>query len=305
MIIKLSTLVPEHLLQERKLDMTKKEDAAEYIIRQSWQYIPPGEDRYNSNDIFLWIDNEPYLSNLAWGIARKFYPNDEEAWFTFKPEVEKVIQQMEITRLERKRKATPSLKDPLYPLKKLMVGANWTQAKNAIKKQLPGRFQQSISDEDAEAVFNRLYKNAMGETVFDKDEILQWGFGNLNQLQYDNKNASLNQKQYMINLFLQHYGGRDHKLPEMVKVWRGTNSPHSHIRPGDFVTFDRGYAQGYLSGKWKAIVTDVLPIKDLLLYRADTGSSEMVHWPEEHEIQKYEGSIPTLKDFWQQYRFGL
>lgn len=304
MLIKLSTLLPESLLRERNLDLSKKEDAAEYIIRQSWKYIEPGEDRYDAHDVLLWIDNEPSLNNMAWKIAKQFYPNEEEAWYTFKDDVEAVLQQMELNRLEKKRKATPSLKDPLYPLKKLMVGTSWNQAKNAIAKQLPGRVEHKISDESSEAVFNRLYKIAMGETMFDKEEILKWGFGRMSQLQFDTDNND-NRKQYMVNMFLQYYGDHNKKLPEKMRVWRGTNSPHSYIRPGDFVTFDRGYAQGYLSGKWKSIVTDVLPTKDLLLYKTDPGTTEAVFWPEGHEIKNYEGPIPTLKDFWQQYRFGL
>lgn len=296
--------MPEHLLQERKLDMSKKEDAAEYLIKQSWKYIPASEDRYDSHDVILWIDNEPQLSNLAWSLAKNFYPQDEEAWYSFKNDVEQVLARLEQERLERRRSQTPSLKDPLYVLKKLMVNTTWNQAKMALAKQFPGRVLNRPDDESAEIMFNRLYKNAMGETMYNKEEIAKWGYGRLSDLVVREVPNDADHKQYVVNIFLRQYFSG--KQPSgSVRVWRGTNNPHTPIRPGDFVTFDRGYAQGYMSGKWKAIVTEVIDVKDLITYKLDPGMSEFLYWPEGHEIKPFTGEIPKLRDFWQQYRFGL
>jgi hypothetical protein len=183
-----------------------------------------------------------------------------------------------------------------------MVNRSWNGVKRAVAKTLPGRVDGNISDENANHVFQRLYKNAMGETVYNIEEIMTWGYGRLSDLA--DKETSSQEKQYTVNIFLRHYFGG--KTPHgKVRVWRGTNNPHTPIRPGDFVTFDRGYSQGYMSGKWKAVVTDLIDSKDLYLYKADIGMSELIYWPEGHKIKKYEGELPTLQDFWQEHRFGI
>ena len=291
------------LLTERILDLNKKEDAAEHLIKLTWKFIPPSEDRYNSENIILWIDNEQPLSDLAWKLSKQFYPGDDEAWYTFQDDLKNVLIKMEESRLKRKRSKNPSIADPVYILKKLMVGKNWEQVKIAISNQLPGRIKHKPTDEEASEVFNRLYKNAMGETIYNKEELVNWGYGRLDQA-IINPDTDGNHKQYAINVFLRHYS-KNGKINGMVRVWRGTNSPHAKIRPGDFVTFDRGYAQAYLSGKWASIVTDTVNAKDLIIYKIDPGMSELVYWPEGHQIQKYEGPIPTLREFWEQYRFGI
>lgn len=305
MSIKLSKLLPEHILQERNFDLSKKEEAAEYVIGQVWRFIPQGEDRYNINSVLLWLSNESELNAQAEEIAKQFYPDSSEPLYDFHDDIEQKLQKMEMKRLERRRKQTPSLKDPLYILRKLIVGKSWNQTKGAIARMLPGRAgHTTISDEDANVVFNRLYKNAMGETVYDKEEIEMWGYGRLSDLTVLETSSDENHKQYTVNIFLRHYFSGKQPVGK-VKVWRGTNNPHAPIRPGDFVTFDRGYSQGYMSGKWKAVVTDLIDAKDLITYKLDPGMSEFVYWPEGHQIQKYEGEVPTLRDFWSQYRFGL
>lgn len=302
-MIKLKSLILENILNERNLDLSKKEDAAEHLIRLAWKFISDNEDRYNAHQIVLWIDNESELSDLAWKLSRRFYPNEDESWYLFQKDLEKVLVQMEEKRLKMRRRKSPSLQDPLYILKKLMVKKNWNSAKKAISNMLgTGHSMTSPSDEEAEAIFNRLYKNAMGETIYDMEQGNQH-IGRLNALEVKDDMTDPNQTQ--INIFIRHYGGNRKKIEGQVRVWRGTNNPHSTIRPGDFVTFDRGYAQGYMSGKWKAVVTDVLNAEDLVVHKADAGMSELVYWPKGHQIQKYKGTIPTFKEFWEQHRFGI
>jgi hypothetical protein len=298
-MIKLKTLLSEI----RHFDPDKKEDAAEILIRKTWAIMPHGEGRYDFDNVLLYLNNEQAPNELAWKLAQKFYPEEDEPWYVFQKDVQDVLQQLELQRLERKRAATPSLKDPLYILKKLIVGKNWNSAKRAIANQFPGRIRTAVDDESAELMFNRLYKNAVGETIYSKQEIERIGFGRLNQLKMDPSETT--HQQIAINAFIRTYTDNKDGFVGNVRVWRGTNSPHAQIRPGDFVTFDRGYAENYLSGRWKAIVTDILPAKDLYLYKADIGMSEMVYWPEGHEIKKYEGTIPSFREFWETYRYGL
>jgi len=294
----------KHIVEGSDGVRDEKQLAALRLIKMVWPLISNIEDRYDFDDVRMYIDNDQKISNLAWELAKKFYPNSDEPWYDFQNDVQEVLYQLEVERLARKQKLNPSLKDPLYILKKLMVKKTWQQAKDAIAQQLPGRgTHKAISDEDAEMVFNRLYKNAMGETVYDKEGIEQWGYGRLSDAQILPDTG--NHRQYSLNAFIRAYAGSNKRFDGKVRVWRGTNSPYAGIRPGDFVTFDRGYAQGYFSGKWKTIVTDVLDAKDFLIYKTDVGMSELVYWPEGHKIKTYTGNIPKLRDFWETYRFGL
>lgn len=299
-----SLLISESVLLEKTFDLSKKEDAAEYIIQQAWKYMPRGEERYNSNSVFLWIDNEPKLTDMAWDIAKKFYPQDEEPWYVFQNDVEVVLNKLDQKQLDRKRAKTPSLKNPLYLLQKLMVGKSWEQAKRQIIKLSLGAWgsgwTRNAKDEEVEPVFDRLYRNAMGETFYDMSDDKH--YGRVSDMSV--KDETNDPHQYTINIFLGHYNNRK-PIVGRVKVWRGTNNPHAEIRPGDFVTFDRGYAQAYGRGNWKSVISSTIDSKDLIAYKLDAGMSELVYWPEGHQIKKYEGHIPTFREFWEQYRFGV
>ena len=218
----------------------------------------------------------------------------------------KVLYDLETKRLKQRQSKTPSLKDPLYILKSMMVGKSWNQVKRDVAKISLGKHPdgERFDDEYIESEFNRLYRNAMGETEYDASATDYHKFGYIDKFQYKNVTGSEDLRQYMINLFLGSYATNG-KLGDKLRVWRGTNNPHSGIRPGDFVTLDRGYATNYQRGKWKAVVTDVLNTKDLIAIKLDQGMTEFLYWPEGHQIKKYEGQIPSLKDFWQQYRFGI
>jgi hypothetical protein len=300
----LGTRLKERKLTEAK-SMDTKEGAADYLIRKAWRHMDKN-DKYDSYQLFLWIDNEHELSDEAWKLAKKFYPTSDEAWYDFQKDIEDYLYKLEQQSLKFRRAKTPDLQTPINVLKGILKGKSWEAAKRAIYNQLAmgnsNAKRDTVPDEDAEAIFNRLYKNAMGETVYNQQELEKWGYGRLDQLKIVPVESSENPRQYMVNVFIRHYGSGD-RIAGKVRVWRGTNSPHSAIRPGDFVTFERGYAEGYQAGKWKTIVTDVLDAKDLLLYKADPGTSEMVYWPEGHEIKKYEGEIPSAKAFWHKVNY--
>ncbi len=103
--------------------------------------------------------------------------------------------------------------------------------------------------------------------------------------------------------FLRYYLPRNEKkFPATVKVYRGTNSPLSKIRPGEFCSFDKDFVRYFIRGKYGAVVRDTLPSHDLLLYKVDPERSELIYWPEGHQIQKYSGEIPNFKDFFLQNR---
>ena len=291
------------LLFERKFDLSVKEDAAEYLIRAAWKFIPSVEDRYNSEDVFLWIDNDLELHKLAVDLAFKFYPNEDEPWYAFQSDLASVLPKLDADRLERKKLRNPSTKDPLYILKRMMVNASWNQAKYRIAKMSLWNLEsRKVGDDDAEESFERLYRNAMGETWYDVESTQGHNYGRLNALKLSSEDGS---HQYVVNSFIRAYGNKNGEMGEQVRVWRGTNNPHSKIRPGDYVTLDRGYSQNYMRGKYKSIITGILFTKDLILIIADQHRTELMYWPEGHQIQRYAGEVPTLRNFWEQNRFGI
>lgn len=296
-MIKLKNLILESIKSE-------KDKAAEYLIKQAWKFMPNKEERYNSDSVILWIDNERSLIELAEKLSKKFYPNNDEPWYTFQNDISRVLISMEEKRLQQRRDKTTSLKDPLYILKKAVTKKTWRGAKATIVNLLgTGGFKmRDPSDEQAELIFNRLYKNAMGETIYD-EKYLKDNYGKLSDLSMKSDDTN-NKDQISINIFLRHYGIPSNPKGK-IRVWRGTNNPHATIRPGDFVTFDRGYAMGYMTGKWKTIVTDIINTQDLLVYKLDAGMSELVYWPEGYVHQKYDGPIPTMREFWETYRYGI
>jgi hypothetical protein len=284
---------------------SEKEKAAEILIRKAWKNIPDKETKYDPIQIILWIRNDEELSNLADFFRKKFKLDDI---YEFENDIEKVLLKLDKKRLQIRKKRTTSLSDPLYILKKSMVGTSWEQAKRQIYKicrwgsEVKGL---KISDSEAEEYFDRLYRNALGETPYNWERVRETGYGRLSDLTYiPLQNSYENPKQYQINYFLLKYS-TGNKFDGKVTVFRGTHSPHTKIRPGDFVSFDRRFAQGFSSGKWGAVLSDELNSEDLILYKPEIGSTELVYWPKEHQIKKIAEKLPSLREFWEMYRYGI
>jgi len=231
-------------------------------------------------------------------MAKELYPNDGEAEEKFfeediKPTLEN-LEQKKYARLVNKINTS----DPLFLLKNVVKRKKTFEA---AKKELFNSnlfaghdTNTNISDEEAQTAFERLYRHAMGETAYGKDWVEK--FPRLADLKQPNENTTE-------RLFVQHYAGwKTEGFPEVVRVWRGTNSPTHKIKPGDFVTFDRDFADSYARGKFRAIIQGNLPSKDLRVHSMDIDSSQLVYWPEGHDIKTYTGTIPSFKEFWATFR---
>jgi hypothetical protein len=304
-MIKLKSLLPE----VKKLDLTKKEDAAEWMIRQVWKQMPYGEDKFSDHDFFLWLDNDADLTNKRNQLAKKLFPDDEEesSIKKFDDIISQIIEQLESKKIKRSASKVNQL-DPLFILKKIVRGKTWEGAKQTLFKNTLGSWFYKggrISDEDVETAFNRMYKNAMGETIYDiTKEKLYGRLSNIHRQQVDRSKSTYDHEEsnkYVINLFIDLYVGYGaNKFPDKVKVYRGVNNPTVPIRPGDFVTLDKDYAKSYARGDYGTIVNDTLDSKDLYVYRIEPHGTELVYWPEGHQIKKFEGHTPTFKEFWTQ-----
>jgi len=142
-------------------------------------------------------------------------------------------------------------------------------------------------------MFNRLYKIALGQTMYDERYI-----GKAPRL----SDLSITHNDIHETDFIHHLAGWNaQKFPDMVKVYRGVNSPLAKIRPGDFVTFDKDYARTYIRSKYGTVHQDILPSKDLRVFSMQPERDELIYWPEGHQIKQVE-NVPTFKEFWEKWR---
>jgi hypothetical protein len=62
------------------------------------------------------------------------------------------------------------------------------------------------------------------------------------------------------------------------------------------------FSRWYTRGKYGSVISDILPSQHLRVYKLEPGQSELIYWPEGHQIQKYTGPVPTFKEFYLQYK---
>lgn len=278
------------------IDKEKQRDIM-LFINSVWRYVPKS-DRYNSYQFSLWMDSVEHLQKLHYQLAKKYFPNDDNASESFfykliEPTLESLQQKVYDKMI---KKMNPN--DPLFILKNVVKGKTYEGAKQTLmKSSLSAWFYKGgrIKNDSAEVLFDKLYRRSMGETLYDEKWIN--GLPKLSDL-----DLNLNKDSKSQEIFVQHYAGwKSQKFGSIVKVWRGTNSPLNKIEPGDFVTFDKDYAESYTRGKFGAILSSILPSHDLRVYKMNINDSEMIYWPDNHQIKKYTGKVPSFQEFWQQF----
>lgn len=285
---------PDELYESLNESVDKtREKSTRFFIYNVWREMPKDE-KFSSYQFSLWMDNSSHLQQMKQRISNQLYPNDGDAGEKFfDNDIVPMLEKLEQQKNDRMSKKINTL-DSLFVLKSIVQRKSYDVAKRELfKSHLSGKYYtDKISDEDAQNAFERLYRHAMGETNYES------GIKDLPKLSDLKQSGSETTER----LFVQQYAGwKTDKFPENVKVWRGTNSPTNKIKPGDFVTFDKDYAGSYSRGKYKAIVGAILPSKDLRIYKMDIDDSELVYWPENHQIKKYTGTIPSFKNFWAEF----
>lgn len=273
----------------------RHEKAAKIFIYNVWRHMPK-DDRLSPYQFTLWMESEESLSELKEKLANQLYPNNNEAQETFiekdvEPALEKIIQ----SKYAKVAKKIDPI-DPLFVLKSVVRRQTYETAKQSLMKMfLSGWGYEKgkiIQDTEAESMFNRLYRHAMGETYYDVKMIDGPTLSSLNI-----SSADTTEK-----MFIQRYAGwNEKKFPDKVKVWRGTNSPLNAIKAGDFVTFDRDYAESYVRGKYGAVISSILSSSELKIFKMDINSTQMVYWPENHQRKIFTGTVPSFKEFWQEF----
>ena len=290
-------------LKQLKMDRQKYKAAID-IIQKTWRLMFSGgehepRDRFDFEDFKLWLLNEESLSRLLCQYGEQFYPENDEAAYEFlNNDISKILEQLELKYNKRIARSI-DVSDPLFLLKKLVREKGWKKAKyDLFNFSLAGPQSartRSIDDEEAEIIFRRLFLNAMGETYYNESVIR-------NNPRLSDFEMTDNMDDHL-RVFMINYIPRGlKKFPNLVKIFRGTNSPHSKVRSGDFTTFDKDYARYYIRGKYGAVISDILPSKDLVVYKVSIHNTELIYWPEGHQIKKYTGQVPSFKDFWNLYK---
>lgn len=285
-------------LKKEKVDKEKYK-AAIHLIRLVWEDMRKAgayKDRFDFDNEFVhWMLNSEPLQNLTEKYGTLFYPNAHEPGHEFQRYVEQVLESLEIKHNDNRSKNIDT-SDPLFLLKQVVRGKTWENSKQEIRKLTTsgGKYEpRAIGDDEAESLFNRVYRIALGETFWSETEMSQYR-------PLSSYILSANSPENEV-IFFRYYNNGP-KFPDNVKVYRGLNSPILTIRPGDHVSFDKGFARGYEAGKYGAVISAVLPSKDLLVKRMDVNSTELVYWPPGHKIQEVE-NVPTFKQFYNQWAF--
>jgi 8-oxo-dGTP pyrophosphatase MutT (NUDIX family) len=276
----------------------EKYSAAVYAIKKVWQSMfRVGEkDKFSGYDFRMYASNEQSLQNMFEEFGKKFFPQSHEPAHEFLDYAETVLEKLEqIYNKRRAAKMNPN--DPLFLLKKIVIGKTWEGAKQSLEKvSLATQLYKGgrVSDEQSELLFNRLYRIALGETMYDMKKIS-------NMIRLSDVRSTTNDPNDHINTFLRYNTTKGStKFPDRVQIYRGTPSPLAKIRPGDFVTLDKDYARDYMRGKYGTVISDILPSKDLLVQTMEPEKSHLIYWPEGHQIKKIE-NVPTFREFYNQW----
>jgi 8-oxo-dGTP pyrophosphatase MutT (NUDIX family) len=271
---------------------------AVYAIKKVWQSMfRVGEkDKFSGYDFRMYAMNEQSLQNMFEEFGKKFFPQDHEPAHEFLNYAETVLEKLE-QEYNKRRAAKMNPNDPLFLLKKIVIGKTWEGSKQSLEKvSLAAQLYKGgrVSDEQSELLFNRLYRIALGETMYDMKKIS-------NMIRLSDVRSTTNDPNDHINTFLRYNTTKGStKFPDRVQIYRGTPSPLAKIRPGDFVTLDKDYARDYMRGKYGTVISDILPSKDLLVQTMEPEKSHLIYWPEGHQIKKVE-NVPTFREFYNQW----
>lgn len=286
---------------DKSVSLTESADShlahkyAAKIITMIWRTVPEiRSDPYNSSDLLLYVDNELKINDQAHLYARELYPTETEPIINFSDDIRNTLAKMEDLHYARRR--TRKVSAPMDVLRDIVRNKSWKQAKRELLKHSLGYLShqplpREIEDSEAEQVFNRHYRIANGETMYNKPT-------NVPRLSELVRQESSSTEAYNDNLMITHYVGQSAtKFPDQVVVYRGVNSNVADIRPGDFVTLDRDYARSYIRGKFGMIKSTKLNSADLFVIRADPGGTGLLYWPEGHSIKTID-DVPSFRDFW-------
>ena len=287
---------------------------AKELIRGAWNTGLISQDsKYNGFEVRLVIDNERPLNELAWSLG-------EEAYYEIMAEIERELIRRE-ERIFRRREKKLEGAGELAQIRDAIKGKTWEQAKREILKLMPMGDpppRMKIKDEDAEAVFKRLYNVSKLGGFLDIEQLRYRSpffedgkqvLKRLSEIRNKELHGVRERTEKQLNdyeetqIYHALFGGEGEIPPSTIQVYRGVSRAGARIRPGDYVTPDRSYARSYMRGKKGAILREVLNTDDLIIggIPGSYESVELIYYPRgfEPEEQKVEAPF-TFREFYNQ-----
>lgn len=289
--------------------LTDPRQKAEQVIRAVYRL--PGFDaseRYDLNQVWLWAKNDRVIQDML---------GDEDEEDQIHTEVKKILAAAEDRIFKRRATRFASVSsDKLGHVRHLLKGLSWPQAKRKVWALLPGGAQAgAVDDETAEGAFRTLVQAAGAgmwrATAAHTDQAEKAWRLSTARVHQDGVNPNHDPgstRKYEQTIMARYYFPAG--VPEKVKVYRGVPRPDATLRPGDYATLDRDFARGFMRGRHGIIVTAEVKADDLLVMRADPGSSELIYWPRgtpAPETKDQTSYLPaagnegmTLRQLWQE-----
>jgi len=307
--------------QETQKELTDKElkNIAEQLIRGAWKlpYLDPSS-KYNTYEIRLLIDSEPYLQEIA-----QQYGDDNN---------EKIMQEVENVLIAKEesifnaRKTKLQKQGPLYHIEKAIKNKSWNKAKRALAElSIGGIYSDKTyipSDNDAEEIFQRLYKTIFQPGYVNYESIKRSSpyiqdnqryvkrLSEIKAVPYEQMKGDKNGRiedidQYNETLLLRHIlGWKEDKPPEYVEIYRGVSRADAELRPGDYVTFNREYARGYVRGNVGKIIRQKVKSDDLIIMKLDSDMNEFIYYPRNYTPSQENIQVPmTFKEFYERVNY--
>jgi hypothetical protein len=273
------------------------------------------DQKYDFFQNSILIDNDPYLNDLVMQFGEDGYEILQDA-------LRKELQMREENVFRQRAKKNDD-GDELGHLRSAVRGKNWNDAKTGIAYMMPGgsmEFTEGhvVSDEDAEDMFQRLYSTIHGGHLVDYeamkrtspyvDENGEHFIRRLSDIRNPRGAARMDSREdprgYTDHVFIdQVFGYKFDRAPESIEIYRGVPTSGGEIRPGDWVTTDRGYARSYIRGKQGSILRKTVPSEDLVIMKLDLGTPEFIYHPKSMESMDATPEVEaplSLKEFWMQ-----
>lgn len=286
---------------------------ASQLVDEVWEMgVIEEEDKYNGFQVSVIIDNEYPLYQKAMQFG-------EESYERIKDLVEEeLIQREQRDKFDPRKEELESIGGDLPHLQKMIKGTSWEEAKRRIMDMGPGGAfhdpDMVVEDEFAENVFRRLWSANVHGTFLSLETlkgsspfVTEDGTRIMKRLSElrprPRAETSVDRNAYEENqIYLHLFGNKG--MPEKIRVFRGVSRADAKIRPGDYTTPSRDYANSYLRGPFGAVVQDFVSPDDLIVGTTNVGYAEveLVYYPRSYqhdpEQEKEDAPQMTYREFW-------
>ena len=288
------------------------EQIASDLIDAVWNMgVLDEEDKYLGRQVSMIIDNDQPLSQMVMQFG-------EDAEDRIKEFVEEeLIERQQREQFDPRQEELMSIEGDLPHIQEIIRGLNWEDAKRALMDMGPGGAfhdpDHFVEEEYADRVFNKLWSaNAhgsfLGEEILRSDSPFVSENGDkilkrLSEIRAHSHEETQNNKNLYeeTQIYRALFGAGP--MPEKIRVFRGVSRADADIRPGDYTTPSRDYANSYLRGEYGAVINDIVNVDDLTIGTTNVGYSEveLVYYPRgyQEEVKQEDTPQMTFRGFWE------